>query len=189
MLIDHFSVIAGLYNKLARFKPSSRLLNLLSLSPDYLLLDAGGGTGNFANAIRGMVKGVIVADSAHAMLRHATSKGLDAVCTPVEDLPFSSNSFNRIIMMDTLHHVLDQQKTINELWRVLTPGGHLVIVEPDIHKFPVKIIAIMEKILLMRSHFINGRKITLILSNLFTNIQVLQNKANIWVSAEKEREL
>lgn len=189
MLIDHFSVIAGLYNKLARYKPSSRLLDLLSLSPDHLMLDAGGGTGHFASAIRGMVKGVIVADSAHAMLRHAISKGLDTVCTPVEELPFSSNTFNRIIMMDTLHHVVDQQKTINELWRVLTPGGHLVLVEPDIHKFPVKIIAIIEKILLMRSHFIDDRKITHILSNLFTKIQVLHNKENIWVSAEKEREL
>jgi len=189
MPIDHFSVIAGLYNKLARSKPSPRLLNLLSLSPDHLLLDAGGGTGNFASAIRGMVKEVVVADSAHAMLLHATSKGLDTVCTPVEDLPFSSNTFNCIIMMDTLHHVLNQQKTINELWRVLTSGGHLVIVEPDIHKFPVKIIAIIEKILLMRSHFIDDRKITLILSDLFTNIQVLKNKANIWVTAEKEREL
>ena len=35
------------------------LFGLLSLSPDYLLLDAGGGTGRVAAALRSMVKEVL----------------------------------------------------------------------------------------------------------------------------------
>jgi len=189
MSIDHFSLIAGIYNKLARFLPSSEFLDLLSLSPDQLLLDAGGGTGRLASALQGLVKGVVVVDLSLAMLHHATSKGLVTACAPLEDLPFPSNTFNRIILMDVLHHVFDQQKSIIELWRVLTPGGVLVIVEPDIHHFPVKIIAIIEKVLFMRSHFIDEKKITLLFSKLFAQIQVLHNEEDIWVAAEKERQL
>ena len=187
--IDHFSIIAGLYNKLARFEPSSRFLDLLSLSPDQLLLDAAGGTGRVASAVRGMVKDVVVADLSYSMLRHAASKGLNTACAPAEALPFLSNIFNCIIMMDALHHVLDQRKSISELWRVLAPGGHLVIVEPDIHKFDIIIIAILEKILFMRSHFIDDKKITFLVSEFFTDIQLQHDNSNIWISAEKDRQL
>ena len=62
-------------------------------------------------------------------------------------------------MIDALHHVINQRQTGKELWRVLAPGGRLVIVEPDIHKFSVKMLALGEKLLLMRSHFLTGEEI------------------------------
>ena len=37
--------------------------------------------------------------------------------------------------------------------RVLKPGGRLVIEEPDLNRLVVKMIAIAEKVALMRSHF------------------------------------
>ena len=40
------------------------------------------------------------------------------------------------------------------MFRVLKPGGVLVIEEPDIRTFGVKLIALAEKLLLMRSHFL-----------------------------------
>ena len=42
---------------------------------------------------------------------------------------------------------------------VLKPGGSIVIEEPDIRKFTVKLIALAEKITLMRSHFLSPDKI------------------------------
>ena len=51
------------------------------------------------------------------------------------------------------------------MFRVLKPGGLLVIEEPDIRTFGVKLIAIAEKLLLMRSHFLAPEEIT----NLFPN--------------------
>jgi demethylmenaquinone methyltransferase/2-methoxy-6-polyprenyl-1,4-benzoquinol methylase len=41
-----------------------------------------------------------------------------------------------------------------ELVRVLKPGGRLVIEEPDLRTTGTKIIAILEKIALMQTHFI-----------------------------------
>ena len=58
-------------------------------------------------------------------------------------------------MVDALHHVIHQGQTAREMYRVLKPGGRIVIEEPDIRKFGVKLIAVAEKLLLMRSHFLS----------------------------------
>ena len=75
---------------------------------------------------------------------------------PVVLTVFKDKSFDRVIMVDALHHVKDYRITIHELWRVLMPGGRIVIEEPDIQTFPVKLMALVEKIALMRSHFISS---------------------------------
>jgi len=185
MPFDHFDLIASLYNRTTQFSASAALLALLALHPDDLLLDAGGGTGRVAETLHRMVKGVVVVDLSRGMLRHATEKGLVTTCAPVERLPFISSTFNRIIMVDALHHVTDQRQTISELWRVLAPDGRIVIIEPDIHRFTVKLIAIGEKVLLMRSHFLSAERITALFAKQNAQPRVIFDEFNVWVYAEK----
>jgi demethylmenaquinone methyltransferase/2-methoxy-6-polyprenyl-1,4-benzoquinol methylase len=88
------------------------------------------------------------------MLRQAQMKGkLLPVQTRVEILPFPDASFERILVVDALHHFRDQRVATQELLRVLKPGGRLVIEEQDIDRLPIKILALLEKLILMRSHF------------------------------------
>jgi ubiquinone/menaquinone biosynthesis C-methylase UbiE len=187
MPFDHFDLIAGLYNRTAQFSATASLLALLDLPPDGLLLDAGGGTGRVAEALCNMVRETVVADLSRGMLIHATNKGLTTTCAPAEHLPFASSTFDRIIMVDSLHHVFDQRQTVTDLWRVLAPGGRIVIIEPDIHRFAVKFIAIAEKMFLMRSHFLPADKIAALFANHNTHVQVITNDLNIWICAEKVR--
>jgi demethylmenaquinone methyltransferase/2-methoxy-6-polyprenyl-1,4-benzoquinol methylase len=187
MPIDHFSLIAGLYDRAAQFTITEPLVELLSLSPNNILLDAGGGTGRVAAALRNMVREAVVVDLSHGMLRRAADKGLATVCAPAECLPFPPGTFDRVIMMDALHHVLDQGQTARELWRVLSPGGRLLIVEPDINQFAVKLIAFMEKILLMRSHFLAGEKIAAFFENRNVQARVVYFDHNVIVLIEKVR--
>ena len=189
MPFDHFNLIAGFYDRSRAFPVSELLLGLLSLSPDSLLLDAGGGTGRVAAALRGMVREVVVADVSGGMLRRAAGKELAAVCAPAESLPFPSGNFDRVIMVDALHHVLDQRQTARELWRVLAPGGRIVLVEPDIRKFIIKLIAIGEKILLMRSHFFTGEKMASLFTGQPAKIGVYYEGLNVILVAEKVRSL
>ena len=72
---------------------------------------------------------------------------------------FGDGRFNRILVVDALHHFCDQQEAIEDLLRVLKPGGRLVIEEPDINHKGVRILALIEKLLLMRSHFFAPEKI------------------------------
>jgi demethylmenaquinone methyltransferase/2-methoxy-6-polyprenyl-1,4-benzoquinol methylase len=158
--LDHFSLLAPFYEFFIRPKNPGKIRALANLPSDGIILDAGGGTGRVAQYFRGASAQVLVADESLKMLREAQKKdGLQPVVSLTERLPFQNDAFDCIIMVDALHHVADQQKTVDELWRILKPGGRLIIEEPNIHFLAVKLMALFEKLALMRSHFLSPRQI------------------------------
>lgn len=48
-----------------------------------------------------------------------------------EELPLPDSSVDRILMVHSLEHSEDPRETLKEMWRVLSPGGRLVIVVPN----------------------------------------------------------
>ena len=185
MPIDHFNLIAGFYDRGTQFIVTEQLLRLLELSPKSVLLDAGGGTGRVSVALRSRVDQVVIADLSLGMLRQAKNKRLTTVYTPVEHLPFPSGVFDRIIMVDAFHHVLDQSQTAAELWRVLAPAGRILIVEPDIHQIVIKFLAIGEKAALMRSHFLSSENISTLFKNQNARVRVENCAHDVIVLVEK----
>jgi len=152
-MFDHFDLLAPLYERLIPPSDSEQLRALLELSPEHTLLDAAGGTGRVSGALAASTRRVVVCDASPNMLRQACQKGLETVQTDLECLPFADASFDRILLVDAFHHVKDQRVALCELLRVLKPSGRLVIEEPDIRRLPVKGVALLEKLFLMRSHF------------------------------------
>ena len=187
MGFDHFGLLAPFYDRLIRFGEADALIKRLGLPVRGWLLDAGGGTGRVAAALDGMADQIVVADISLGMLRQARGKGLTAVSVPAERLPFPNGTFERVIMVDALHHVADQAGTARELWRVLAPGGRLVIVEPDIRQLPVKGIALFEKLAMMRSHFLPPREIGRLFEEHGAQVRIEMDSASAWVLIEKER--
>jgi demethylmenaquinone methyltransferase/2-methoxy-6-polyprenyl-1,4-benzoquinol methylase len=182
---DHFTHLAPFYD---RAIPFTTLLNLLeqgNFSEKDWVLDAGGGTGRVASALAPYVKKVVVADLSQGMLIQASRKKLDVVHSPVESLPFENDSFNRIIMVDALHHVFNQQGTANEMWRVLAPGGMIIIQEPDVRRLSVKLVALAEKILLMRSHFLSPERIAGLFIACPCEIQQVDDGFSTWILVRK----
>jgi demethylmenaquinone methyltransferase/2-methoxy-6-polyprenyl-1,4-benzoquinol methylase len=181
-IFDHFTFLAPYYDRLIPPGSRQKLLELLALSPRHRVLDAGGGTGRIARILREYARQVVVADISLGMLREASSKdNLFLVNSPAEYLPFAGGSFDRVVMVDVLHHVANQTQTTHELWRVLKPGGWIVIEEPDIRTFAVKLIALVEKILLMRSHFLNPRRIAGLFEFPSVNINMYAENNNTWI--------
>jgi demethylmenaquinone methyltransferase/2-methoxy-6-polyprenyl-1,4-benzoquinol methylase len=82
-----------------------------------MLLDVGGGTGRVSSAIRDLVDGIVVADVSLGMLKETDRSALQPVCGGPESLPFADNSFERVIMVDALHHVIDHAKSAREMFR------------------------------------------------------------------------
>jgi demethylmenaquinone methyltransferase/2-methoxy-6-polyprenyl-1,4-benzoquinol methylase len=180
----HFDLIAPWYDRAIPFARLEKMLELLALPCDGTLLDAGGGTGRVASALRPYLRQVIVADISAGMLRQAQHKRLQTLQTQTERLPFEDASFERILMVDALHHVIHQAETLQELYRVLKPGGLLLIEEPDVRTFVVKLIALAEKIALMRSHFLAPAEIAALFPP-GANVQIQTQEYNAWVIVAK----
>jgi len=163
----HFRLLAPFYERFIQPREPEKILGLLGLpQPEGAVLDAGGGTGRVAQFLVGRTDQVVVADQTFEMLREARRKqGVIAVNSLTEDLPFANHHFCCIIMVDALHHVANQAATIHELWRVLKPGGRIIIEEPDIRNFRVKLLALGEKLALMRSHFLSPQQIFSLFDN------------------------
>ncbi|HTY87990.1 MAG TPA: class I SAM-dependent methyltransferase [Candidatus Acidoferrum sp.] len=49
---------------------------------------------------------------------------------PLEKTPYDHESFDAVVLTDVLEHVADERATLNELFRVLKPGGCLIITTP-----------------------------------------------------------
>jgi SAM-dependent methyltransferase len=45
-------------------------------------------------------------------------------------MPFDSNTFGNLCCYDSLHHMHDYEKVFAEFYRVLTPGGRAIFIEP-----------------------------------------------------------
>jgi ubiquinone/menaquinone biosynthesis C-methylase UbiE len=185
-IFEHFDFLAPIYEKFIPPKDPQELWAYLDLPTAGALLDAGGGTGRMAQFMSGKANPIVVADLSHKMLSEARQKdGLRPVCSHTEKLPFPDEAFSRILMVDALHHVIDQRGTLDELWRTLQPGGRLVIEEPDLRLFGVKLLALAEKLALMRSHFLSPPRIAELLNYPNARVHIETGSFNAWVIAEK----
>jgi ubiquinone/menaquinone biosynthesis C-methylase UbiE len=185
-ILDHFGLIAPFYDRAIGSRAFEKLISLADLPIKGRLLDAGGGTGRVTQAMRGMESQLVIADISQGMLRQALAKDqLEPVCSLTEMLPFPAGSFERVIMVDALHHVYSHQATARELWRVLAPGGRIVIEEPDVRTFPVKLVAAAEKIALMRSHFIAPSEIASLFPKAGAEVRIVNDSFNAWVVVTK----
>jgi len=182
MPFDHFDIIAPIYSRVT-YSALEKMREIAGLPVKGRLLDIGGGTGRVASALLKDVDEVVIADVSRGMLKQTHRPTLKPVCSHSESLPFADNFFERAIMVDAMHHVIDQTTSAREMYRVLKPGGRIIIEEPDINTFGVKLIALAEKLLLMRSHFLSPLQIASLFPAGSTNIILEDSSA--WVVVSK----
>jgi SAM-dependent methyltransferase len=91
------------------------------------VLDAGCGTGEFAEALAARLGvEVVCVDQSPRMAELARGRGLDAVVARLEELPFPDGAFDAAHTSWVLHFLPDLDAGLAELARVLRPGGRLV---------------------------------------------------------------
>jgi 2-polyprenyl-3-methyl-5-hydroxy-6-metoxy-1,4-benzoquinol methylase len=59
------------------------------------------------------------------------SLGLDVTLSDASDLKVPSDSFHACVLMSVLEHVESPGKSLREAWRVLQPGGRIVVLLPN----------------------------------------------------------
>ena len=142
-----------MYDRVIGVRDPQILIELLDLPTSGSLLDAGGGTGRVSLSLKDHVGQLIISDLSRSMICEAKSKGHDQlVQTSVTENPFPNECFDRIIVIDALHHFPNQAETVKELIRLLKPGGKILIEEPDINRLAAKLVAVVEKLAMMGSH-------------------------------------
>lgn len=187
MPFDHFDLLAPFYDRVIAPAAIESMARQLAPSQNCRLLDAGGGTGRVSGFLQEHVGSIVLSDVSMGMLQEAAKKGnLRPTCALTETMPFAAGFFDCVLLVDTLHHVKDQTETARELWRVVKPGGRIVIQEPDIRTFPVKLIALGEKLALMRSHFLAPQKIADLFPFDGAKVEIESEDRGAWVIVRKE---
>lgn len=97
------------------------------------VLDVGTGTGIIPSALSEFGVKCVGVDSSEDMLQKAASKGIDGslfLKADLRELPFLEGTFSRVTARMVFHHVLSGiDQAMNECYRVLNPGGMLVLSE------------------------------------------------------------
>jgi demethylmenaquinone methyltransferase/2-methoxy-6-polyprenyl-1,4-benzoquinol methylase len=182
--LDHFGLLAPLYDRLIRPPDLGRLVDLAGLPTRGRLLDVGGGTGRVAQGLADLAEHVVVADESWRMLSRARAKsGLLLTAAHAERLPFPSGAFTRVIMVDAYHHLEDQERSLAELLRVCAPGGLVVVEEPDIDRVGVWAIALFERLALMRSRFRRAEEIASAFPAMGVDVSVHRQATTAWIVA------
>jgi SAM-dependent methyltransferase len=128
-LLPDYSRQAERYDETRSASPSvlRPLREALEGAPGRRLADIGGGTGNYALALKREGWEPVVVDRSPAMLARAAAKGLEVVEADAQDLPFEDECFDAATMISMLHHVEDPSVALAEARRVLRSGGRLVL--------------------------------------------------------------
>lgn len=152
MPLNHFDLVARVYDRVLRFSGPEPILRLLQVKDGQRVLDVGGGTGRVISTFSCDCF-LVVCDASWTMGREAIGKGLAACTGAAERLPFADGAFDRLVMVDVFHHLAGHRAAAREVVRVLAPGGIAVIEEPDIRFPSIKRLALAERLVLMRSTF------------------------------------
>ena len=90
-------------------------------------IEIGIGSGLFAEPL-GIKEGC---DPSAEMRGKAEKRGLKITECVAENLPYDDDSINYALMVTTICFVDDPQKTFNEIFRVLKPGGSVIVAFVD----------------------------------------------------------
>lgn len=112
------------------------LMQLLSLraQPDAKLLEVGSGSGRILASIQQRDKMIqltgVDLSAEQTELAKATHEGINFICANGEVLPFEDESFDFVVFFDYLEHIEKPRQSLEEMRRVLKPGGYLYMACP-----------------------------------------------------------
>ncbi|HET9838835.1 MAG TPA: class I SAM-dependent methyltransferase [Candidatus Angelobacter sp.] len=148
---------------------TDQTLAMMELQPSDRVLDLGCGTGWASRRLARVAQEVVGLDVADEMLRRAEQasarfNNIRYVWGSAEKIPAADNHFTKVLSVESFYYYADQGKALDELRRVLAPGGKLFILinlYKDNHyslrwmselKVPVQALSEVEYLALLRQH-------------------------------------
>ncbi|MBN1429205.1 MAG: class I SAM-dependent methyltransferase [Anaerolineae bacterium] len=77
----------------------------------------------------------------HESAAIARSRGIGTILEqPLEEADFNPETFDLVTMWDVLEHLPSPRRALQRVWKWLRPGGHLLIVTPDIGSLTARLL-------------------------------------------------
>jgi SAM-dependent methyltransferase len=121
-----------------RARRQARMLasTLRDVVPPACIVDIGCGDGKAASVALAVNPGhrLVGIDWSVDALRQAKARGLTSVRAAVDgiSLPLLTGTADVVIMSELIEHVVDTDSALDEAWRVLKPGGSLLLSTPNL---------------------------------------------------------
>jgi ubiquinone/menaquinone biosynthesis C-methylase UbiE len=109
------------------------LLRYILVKDSDIILDVGGNTGKITEGYARNCKEVVVLEPKHKVADYGRTHRphIRFVQGEAENIPFPQEYFDKIIASFSFHHFPNQDRSLEEMKRVLKLNGMLVIVESD----------------------------------------------------------
>ena len=126
----------------------STIFEFLNIKENDLVLEIGCGPGDLTKKLSKEYKKVIAFDISYVGVKKAR-KRVDMNCNSeflVSDatkLPFNAHQFDIVIFSEVLEHIIDQERCIQEIYRVIKPNGYLILTTPNsggVHRNMIKLV-------------------------------------------------
>lgn len=104
-------------------------LPMVLTSPDNLIADVGGGDGYLLSHVPVSEDNKVICDSSWTKL-FQVQEDICKIRTDIEHLPLKSNFFDCVMCTEVIEHVLDEQKVLDELYRIGKSSSILIFSSP-----------------------------------------------------------
>jgi ArsR family transcriptional regulator len=115
---------------------------LLRLMPPMVIADLGAGEGTFSQLLALRAKHVIAIDNSERMVEFGRTlaqthglKNLEFRLGDLETLPLAEGAVDLAFFSQSLHHAIHPVKAVEEAFRIVRPGGRIVILDLLRHQF------------------------------------------------------
>lgn len=117
---------------------TKKVLSLMELKPGERVLDLSCGSGWVTRLLAqrvtqelqpGQVVGVDISGEMVSLAREFSREfsNIEYIQAPAESIPLQANYFDKILSVEAFYYYPDQNRALDEMYRVLAPGGRLFI--------------------------------------------------------------
>jgi ubiquinone/menaquinone biosynthesis C-methylase UbiE/biotin operon repressor len=115
---------------------------LLTLMPPIVIADLGAGEGTFSQLLARRSKKVIAVDNSEKMVEYGRElarkhgvKNLEYRKGDLEEVPIRDSTVDLAFFSQALHHAQHPNRAVAEAWRILKPGGRIVVLDLLRHSY------------------------------------------------------